>query len=210
MITVFYTRISHLLKDADFAHYLAQLPEPIQKRISAYKDEYQQQLRLAGKLLLKAMIEDKAPHLKTDDLRYSDYNRPYFPGAHFDFNISHSGDLAVCAYLENGHIGIDVEAIKPTTLLRDLFTDIEWELLNSDPEHNRLFFELWTKKEAVQKANGTGISDDMKTIEVYTNEVWAYNNHWYLYPIPIDDNYCCYAASNLCDQAIVLREFRFP
>jgi 4'-phosphopantetheinyl transferase len=88
------------------------------------------------------------------------------------FNLSHSGDLVALALVRQGRIGIDIEAERPLTdsalLARRILAPRERAWFESLPESAREagLLVAWTRKEAVLKAVGTGISGNLRSIEV--------------------------------------------
>ncbi len=93
--------------------------------------------------------------------------RPHLPGRTLDFNVSHSGDWAVCV-CTGGAVGIDVEQHQPVDwkVCRICFTPGERALLDAavgDDERSRLFFRLWTLKESYIKARGLGMQIDLQS-----------------------------------------------
>ena len=90
------------------------------------------------------------------------------------FNTSHSGDLAVVVVAHGRDVGVDVEryrAIAGTDgIARDHFAPAEREALSvSAPAgRSRVFFDLWTRKEAFVKAIGTGLSHPLNRFAVPT------------------------------------------
>ena len=94
-------------------------------------------------------------------LQFDDRKKPRWPGVTHDFNLTHSGALLACALTDNGMVGIDVEWVRP---LRDerMFRQIlaPQEILPADAD-DHLFFQYWTRKEAVIKAEGSGGVWDM-------------------------------------------------
>jgi 4'-phosphopantetheinyl transferase len=88
------------------------------------------------------------------------------------FNLSHSGDLALLAVTNGWEVGVDVEAVRfdlPVDGLARFFTDSEREKLmatgDGDPRA-RLFFRWWTRKEAVLKAEGSGLSGGLDRLDI--------------------------------------------
>ena len=86
--------------------------------------------------------------------------RPHFDGVGApDFNLSHSGGLAA-AVLGTCRVGIDIQEELPSLdtakLAARFFGKNEQARLQGAPRH--LFFELWTKKEALGKLLGQGLS----------------------------------------------------
>lgn len=78
------------------------------------------------------------------------------------FNVSHSGSLALLA-VSGYPVGIDVELVQPgfdfTDISSRFFSPEEIAELNRTEAGSRVerFFSLWTRKEAVLKATGTGV-----------------------------------------------------
>jgi 4'-phosphopantetheinyl transferase len=79
------------------------------------------------------------------------------------FNLSHSGDMALYAFSAGSELGIDVEQIRPLPGMLDLasqfFCQEEFRELSSLPAEQRelSFFLCWTRKEAYTKALGGGL-----------------------------------------------------
>ena len=106
---------------------------------------------------------------------YSKYEKPYAllndqPGP-ISINVSHSGDHGLIALTPNGRIGIDVEVRSHRRdfdrLIEAAFGKNEQLALNraKGSERTCLFYKLWTIKEALIKALGTGLSYDPADFE---------------------------------------------
>lgn len=80
------------------------------------------------------------------------------------FNLSHSGDEAVCALRLAGPVGIDIERVqerRPTdSIARRFFSPDEAEHLSQCAAGQRVtaFYQYWTAKEALLKGNGGGLT----------------------------------------------------
>lgn len=89
---------------------------------------------------------------------HGEFGKPYLPGA-VPFSLSHGGDLAVLAVGEEGtELGVDTESLERPwreAVAKRLFTPEEQLWLQSSGER---FFRLWTRKEAVLKCRGSGLS----------------------------------------------------
>ena len=83
-----------------------------------------------------------------------------------NFNVSHSGGHGLIALSAGGRLGVDVEERIPRRHLDELIEavmgpDEQAELAAlREPAKLRLFYRLWTLKEALIKALGTGFSTD--------------------------------------------------
>ena len=106
----------------------------------------------------------------------SDYGKPFAlvdgePAA-ISFNISHSGKHGLIALLPHGRLGVDVEECVPRRdfdeLSEAVFGPHERSALASvrGRDRVRLFFRLWTIKEALIKALGLGFTLDVSQFEV--------------------------------------------
>ena len=88
------------------------------------------------------------------------------------FNVSHSGNHGLIALAPEGRLGVDVEECAPhrnlDILIETVFTpDEQAELASIEGEDRpHAFFRLWTVKEALVKAEGTGLSLDPSLFEV--------------------------------------------
>jgi 4'-phosphopantetheinyl transferase len=89
------------------------------------------------------------------------------------FNLSHSGDVALVAIGEAIPLGVDVELIKPVPEMRGVaeshFANEERSALWAfEDEQQRLaaFYRCWTRKEAYVKATGIGVGPALATFAV--------------------------------------------
>ncbi|MBQ0075387.1 MAG: 4'-phosphopantetheinyl transferase superfamily protein [Prevotella sp.] len=80
------------------------------------------------------------------------------------FNMSHCKHAVACVVSDEGEVGIDVECLGRYKQQLAEYCMSEEELLSiDDAEDSDLQFTLlWTKKEALLKYTGEGITDDLK------------------------------------------------
>jgi 4'-phosphopantetheinyl transferase len=85
------------------------------------------------------------------------------------FNISHSGEWILVA-VANSETGIDIEKIDPAfsyqELLPDHFSEKEINYISEAADPLVAFYYLWTRKESLIKARGTGLRDHLKEMDV--------------------------------------------
>ncbi len=99
-------------------------------------------------------------------------------GEPLGFNVSHSGDLVVCAVARAAHVGVDVERHREhadvDALAARNFSPIERAAFVRLPATVRIeaFFTVWTRKEAYIKALGTGftLGPDLFSVSVAPDE----------------------------------------
>ncbi len=108
--------------------------------------------------------------------RYGGWGKPGLDEARdgdgLQFNLSHSGDLALLAVARGRRLGIDVEAVRPMAdagpIAARFFSPRECERFRRLPESEQLaaFFRCWTRKEAYMKATGAGMSMPLDQFDV--------------------------------------------
>jgi 4'-phosphopantetheinyl transferase len=96
---------------------------------------------------------------------YDEHGKPRLaPDQRLFFNLSHSSDLGLLAVSRSGRLGVDLELVDPDRpLLRiaaRVFSPSERQLVAdlNDADRARVFYRLWTLKEAYLKFWGTGFS----------------------------------------------------
>ena len=109
----------------------------------------------------------------------NDYGKPFAvvegTTASISFNVSHSGGCGLIAFAPAGRLGVDVEEIVPRRDLKSLIEAVmgpdEQAELNGLTGQARIrqFYRLWTCKEALIKALGTGFSTDISRFQVPPN-----------------------------------------
>ena len=106
------------------------------------------------------------------DLVEGPNGKPALACGSLDFNLSHSGGLAVLAISTKGPVGLDVELldrrVDADALAEACFTPFERSVLASLPpgERIRRFFIFWTAKEARMKLTGEGMALAPREIEL--------------------------------------------
>ena len=79
------------------------------------------------------------------------------------FNLSHSGGIAVFAFCADAEIGVDVEAVREMTDAEAILSrtcpveDVEHWRRSPRTDRDRIFFEIWTRREAWAKGIGLGL-----------------------------------------------------
>ncbi len=90
------------------------------------------------------------------------------------FNFSHSGDRFVVAIALGMEPGVDIERIRARRDLAGLarwsFSPAEQEEVAAAPEPMDAFYRVWSRKEAVIKADGRGIAIGLDRFDVNAGE----------------------------------------
>lgn len=101
--------------------------------------------------------------------RRGEFGKPFLEGHPLHFNLSDTKDAVLLA-VAPWPIGADIETMHRNTdhqqVADHYFSAMEVASIRDAPDGLRRFLELWTRKEAVLKASGVGLMDDLKKLEV--------------------------------------------
>lgn len=185
---------------------LKNLPPDRASRVLAQKGYANRARRLGGEMLLHYLYEKSeedfsdltAPERGFPEIAETEFGKPYF--AHrsdIEFNISHSGMVAVCAlnrvsgWLTASQVGVDVELVGTKTpeqmkkIASRFFLREERKLLNrasDESEYIKEFTRIWVRKESIVKCLGTGMRDiifadstspEKHSIKLTDHEIWV-------------------------------------
>lgn len=119
-----------------------------------------------GYILLIHALREEGIFKEMPEFSYNEHDKPFlknYPGWYF--NISHS-KTAVCCVLSRKEMGIDIEEVGEykESLAAYICNDKELESLHDSENKADDFYKLWTRKEAVFKMIGSGITNDIKDI----------------------------------------------
>ena len=97
-------------------------------------------------------------------------DEPLLEGGIGFVSFAHSASLAVCAFCEDGAIGVDVEPLArhlphAKAIAERYFSPGERQQLAAAEDAEREFLRIWTRKEALAKALGTGLSADAGALD---------------------------------------------
>jgi 4'-phosphopantetheinyl transferase len=153
---------------------------------------------------------------------YGEKGKPALaPRTGIDFNLSHSGGLAVFAFTAGREVGVDVERIRPLSDMQsiaDRFFSCEEaaELSSLAPNHReRGFYLCWTRKEAYIKASGDGLSAPLDSFRVTLQPFQparflhlgldpAAAGAWTLHDLPLESDYAAALAYRDKERPIVI------
>lgn len=157
--------------------------------------------------LLRLILAKK---LNTKPLRLSFikgmHGKPGLPGDPVFFNISHTRNSFAIAVTADSHIGTDIEELSRSfdfdQILKTRFSIKERDfILKAKSDAREKFILLWTRKEALLKAIGTGMVENLSGVEVsgFKNVIMreSFGDEFFdlpmkfifLYSTKIDNNY---------------------
>ena len=103
---------------------------------------------------------------------YGSFGKPFLAAHHdWQFNVTHSRNSALLVVAHNRVVGIDIQWCDPAfdtqKVVETAFSNYEKQLLlDKECEQERaMFFQIWTLKEAYTKANGHGLSINLREID---------------------------------------------
>ncbi len=129
--------------------------------------------RAALREILAAELESDPSSIR---LRLGTHGRPELdPRSHptdLDFNLSHSGELALVAVARGLRVGVDVERARrgrdPLRVADRYFSRAEVEAVRAFPQADQpaAFLRYWTAKEALAKGLGLGLQAPIGQLEL--------------------------------------------
>jgi 4'-phosphopantetheinyl transferase len=151
---------------------------------------------------------------KNLQIERGEFGKPFLPDfPKWQFNASHSGEKMLIAVSFEMPVGIDVEQIKQRksleSLVKKCFSQVEQNYWFALPETEKIavFYDFWTRKEAVVKGIGRGIAIGLERCEIDVNSTNQFSNlpiaeKWFTQKIAISSDYCA-AISTPCANVIL-------
>lgn len=141
-----------------------ELPENIRRHIAEYRNETVRRRSLCAWRLFMMMAAEEG--VETPEIGFYEYGKPYFiQPAGWYFSLSHSEEYAACA-LARKPVGVDIQKIRPVDLgvPRRSFSEEEQQKLRLSNSPEEELIRIWTLKEAVVKASGLGLRQDLRYV----------------------------------------------
>ena len=145
-----------------------------------------------------------------------EHGKPYFhthPEIHF--NISHSGDLVMCA-VSDFEIGIDIQdktRMNTDRIAKKVMSPDEYEKYLASSERMEFFFRVWVMKEAYVKWTGDGITRELRCLPMDGWHQFLYVDHrfaaclWAKIPLEVVATEIRESDLKVCSTAVKRRSF---
>lgn len=142
-----------------------------QTRAMAYRQRADKLRFARTRVALKRKLAERLQVDVADiELVVDEFGKPILADGAIKFNVSHSAQKALIVLSEIYDVGVDIELAKPTNLLVNELADMVYSPL----EKQRIrtgelpceFAETWVGKEAVIKALGVGLKQDLSAFSV--------------------------------------------
>lgn len=212
-VHIFYTSNKEKYTHWKWQNYLSMVPPDIVRRIRGYRRREDQQNCLTGRLLLKKGLSLlNYPDNYYDAVQISSLGKPYIPGSPVAFNISHSGTFCACA-LGTSELGMDIEEIKPLDIndFNGVLTEAEIKFIYNSRDSLSSFFTIWTRKEALIKAIGTGLftKDELFAFCMTKKSIVYRDETWYIVPVDTSYGYIAHIATKSANPSVSAHEIFF-
>ena len=172
MVKLYVADISNLPDPLSVPGELKKLPKERQQRIHHMKQEKSRKQSMGAGLLLQKVLA--LYHMQDSQVFVDEHGKPRIEG--LEFNLSHSGNLVICAVSEQP-VGCDVEEVRkaPKGVAERYFSCREQEYLSqfAEEEYDRAFFRLWTMKESYVKMTGEGLGVPLEVYEIVIEDMGA-------------------------------------
>ncbi len=178
----------------------SKLPENLVKSVNQYKDLNDRKSRMISKLLLEILVRKMIPDQNFFWYLYQkdSFSKPYFKGLEINFSSSHHERFSIVCAAKKVQCGIDSELIKPlgVNMYNNFLHPNEKKFIDQQLNPQVAFYEIWTKKEAVLKASGLGISQELQSIDANENVVRINDEKYFTKELNISENSITYIATD--------------
>ena len=191
-VKLYFANVSCLKNAELYGKFYRELPPERQAAADRLRFDKDRRLSVGAFALLKYAVKNEGGVPK---ISFGDHGKTYFEGRDdLFFNLSHSGDIALCS-LSDSRIGCDVEKIRkpPLSVAKRFFSPAERDYVMSakrEEERAERFFCVWTLKESFLKATGSGFSVPSSSFSVVGGKVLgAGDDAWSAEPVQLVEGY---------------------
>lgn len=206
-VQIMYAEIREQLPQRLWEAQFRRLDPRAQAKVSGFRRWQDAHAALIGRLMVASAfgLGDGPLQAWTE----TEFRRPSLPG-YPDFNLSHTEGCVALAWCTHGRIGLDVERYRVFEFndARDVFTDHEWADIEGSADRPRRFFEWWTLKEAVMKADGRGFYLHPTRIRVEADMAFVDQDRWCLQPFVLGTEVMAHFATEIRAQHFEVLTFQ--
>lgn len=171
---------------------------------------------ILGKIYARKLL---ANYLKTEPhtlgFRFSDQKKPILENyPMMNFNISHSGDYIIIGFANRWSVGVDIELMNTHVDLYNMIincmSSTEVSVILNSEMPRQMFYKYWTRKEALLKGIGIGLTDRLKDINCSDGlnlvpiEFSGFASSWKVWSFEMENSY---SVSIAHDSAIRVMRF---
>lgn len=182
-------------------------PEEVE-RTNYYKVEWKARQYWRSKIILREILSHYC-QMPAEEITYefNRYGKPFLPATinphQLQFNVSHSKEYSVIAICTET-IGIDIENkhrdIDAPEFAKRHYHENEIAHFEQNGADLPCFYEIFTRKEAILKAIGRGLIDDLASFDcsldkVELSKILHHQQHWDLQTLSLPDDLVCSIAT---------------
>ena len=178
----YYLNFASLRSEEAIQKYINEVTPERKARIETTKRLETKASLLGAGLLLKAVLQ-KEYALSDFTLETNEFGKPFIAGREdIRFNLSHSGDVAVCTVCDTD-CGVDIENVSTPhdamAVANRFFSRNEYAAMMLSPNPNEAFCRLWTLRESYVKMRGKGFAIGLSTMrcDFHRGVCSLYENH---------------------------------
>jgi len=127
-----------------------------------------------------------------------------------NFSVSHSGNYLIIG-INTKPIGVDIEYIniqfEIDDIIQNSFSENEKSFINNGSNRTLNFYTLWTRKEALLKATGEGLIDDLNQLEVLEKTISRNQEKFEISSWITKEQYLISFATNKSDKKLLYLQF---
>jgi 4'-phosphopantetheinyl transferase len=165
-----------------------------------YRVSFKRAEFLLGRILIKTLLASKVKLNPREILLSKNiFGKPFQQSVDglpdYQFNLSHSSGLVVCG-VSHHPIGVDVEKVDdlPLEVMKKVFSKEETNFVLHQPTIELkmwAFYLIWTRKEALMKANGHGFHRDPRLLSIPLDSLEEKNSEYGFASKIVLNDYLC-------------------
>lgn len=171
---------------------------------------------ILSKIYLKKLLSN---YLKIEpsqlEFKYSEQNKPILTNyPMINFNLSHSGQYIIIGFANKWSVGVDIELMNTHldlySLINNCMSSPEVSVILNSEMPRQMFYKYWTRKEALLKGVGIGLTDRLKDINCNDGlnlvpiEFSGFASPWKVWSFEMENSY---SVSIALDSAIRVMRF---
>ncbi len=171
MVSLYYLEIETVTNCEQYLyhHVLTGLEKKHVDRLKFSKPRLQ---RILARGFLRILLSNRLNIAVEDiNLAFNAYGKPRMSNSGLNFNISHAHDVVVFAVSDKYAVGIDTEYVANDLAINHMprlcFHADEWQHFNQlscNADKQVFFLKMWTAKESIAKAIGSGLAINFQNI----------------------------------------------
>lgn len=147
------------------------LDDDERQRAKAFRFEHLRRRFTVSHAMVRSLLAERLG-VESQSLTFviGPHGKPALAQGGLEFNLSHSGERALVALSDEKPVGVDIEQFREIRNLRAMAERIlspeELEAFGRSVDPTTFVLDHWTRKEAVLKACGDGITRELRKVDI--------------------------------------------